>query len=90
MVSCYGFLLCSTDVRNQSDINSIAAQQHETWATLGFLRGVSTTKTAGRAYCTQQWVELMMEVVQEASPVVKSKRSQSKTLVQQVSMKIHY
>ena len=71
-------------MRNQSDINSIAAQQHETWATLGFLRGVSTTKQSGRAFCTQRWVELMMEVIKEASPLARSKGSHSKALVQQV------
>ena len=77
-----------TDMRCRSDINSVAAQQHETWATLGFLRGVSTTKRSGRAFCTQQWIELMMEVIKGASPLAKSKGSRSKSLVQQVSSKL--
>ena len=78
-------ILVFPDIRNQSDINSIAAQQHETWATLGFLRGVSTTKQSGRAFCTRRWIELMMEVIKEASPLARSKGSHSKALVQQVS-----
>lgn len=77
-----------SDTRNHSDINSIAAQQHETWATLGFLRGVSTTKRSGRAFCTRQWIELMMEIIKEASPLARSKGSHSKALVQQVSIEL--
>lgn len=82
------FKFIFSDIRNQSDINSIAAQQHETWATLGFLRGVSTTKQSGRAFCTRRWIELMMEVIKEASPLARSKGSHSKALVQQVSTKL--
>ena len=81
-------LLVFLEERNHSDINSVAAQQHETWATLGFLRGVSTTKRSGRAFCTPQWIELMMEVIKGASPLARSKGSRSKALVQQVSWKL--
>ena len=63
----------------------MAAQQHETWATLGFLRGVSTTKRSGRTFCTPQWIDLMMDVIKGASPLARSKGSRSKALVQQVS-----
>ena len=54
------------------------------WATLGFLRGMSSVKGSGRAFCSSQWVELMMDVIRKASPL-NSHGTQAKNLVQQVS-----
>ena len=64
----------------------MAAQQHEAWATLGFLRGVSSLTLSGQAFCTPEWVKLMMEIITGASPFHK-RRPQARSLLQQVSHK---
>lgn len=78
-ITCSGL-----ELRSESKMNQIAAQQHEAWATLGFLRGVSSLKLSGQAFCTPEWVKLMMEVITGASPLNK-RRPRAKSLLQQVS-----
>lgn len=73
----------SLDLRNQSIINMVAAQQHETWATLGFLRGVSSQKMFGRAFCSSEWIDLMMGVIKKASPLAMP-RPTTRPLLKQV------
>ena len=75
--------LCPLDLRSKSVINMVAAQQHETWATLGFLRGISGQKMFGRAFCSTQWIDLMMGVITKASPLT-IPRPTTRPLVQQV------
>ena len=76
-------LLSSTDGMTKSFRQMVAYRQHETWATLGFLRGVSTSRVFSRAFCSSQWIELIMGIIQSASPLA-SYRSQAHSIVQQV------
>lgn len=69
-------------------MNVVAAQEHEMWVTLGFLRGVTSPEGSGQAFCTPQWIELMMEIIKRASPL-NPHSSQTKTLVQQVSWPVY-
>ena len=71
------------DARNQSLSCAVAATQHETWATFGFLRGMATPTLSGRALCSPQWIELMMYIIESASPL-SSQRPPPHTLAQQV------
>ncbi len=66
-------------------MNQVAAVQHEAWATLGFLRGVSSLPLSGQAFCTPQWVQLMMEVITGASPLNKQDPT-GRSLLKQVNI----
>ena len=76
-------------LRRLSVMNVVAAQEHEMWVTLGFLRGVSSPEGSGRAFCSPQWIELMMDIIRKASPL-SPHSAQTKTLVQQVSSSVVY
>lgn len=62
----------------------MAALQHETWATLGFLRGVCTPQVSGQALCSPQWIDLMMGIIECASPL-SHQRHPLHSLIQQVA-----
>ena len=62
-------------------MNVVAAQESEMWATLGLLRGVFSLKGSGQAYCSPEWINLMMGVVKKA-PFIGA--TQTRSLVQQV------
>ena len=70
-------------------MNQVAAVQHEAWATLGFLRGVSSLPLSGQAFCTPQWVQLMMEVITGASPLNKQDPTGRSLLKQVHAMSCH-
>ncbi len=70
-------------------MNQVAAVQHEAWATLGFLRGVSSLPLSGQAFCTPQWVQLMMEVITGASPLNKQDPTGRSLLKQVNAMSCH-
>ena len=53
------------------------------WATLGLLRGVFSSRGSGHAFCTQQWINLMMGIIKKSSALTPYS-SQTKSLVQQV------
>ncbi len=79
------FLSLSPELRTESHMNQVAAVQHEAWATLGFLRGVSSLPLSGQAFCTPQWVQLMMEVITGASPLNKQDPT-GRSLLKQVNI----
>ena len=72
-------------LRNLSVMNVVASQEKEMWATLGFLRGVSSPKGSGVAFSSPQWIELLMDVIRKASPL-NSHHPQAKSLIQQVGI----
>ncbi len=70
-------------IRKKSVMNIVAAQEREMWATLGLLRGVFSSRGSGHAFCTPQWIKLMVGIIKKSS-VLNSYSSQTKALVQQV------
>ena len=63
---CFCFCLA---IGNLSVSNSVAALQHGVWATLGFLRGIAASSgVAGCSLCSLEWIHLMMDIVESASP----------------------
>jgi hypothetical protein len=64
-------------------MNVVAAQEREMWATLGLLRGVFSVKGSGQAYCSPEWIDLMMGVIKKA-PFLGAHTAQTRSLVQQV------
>jgi len=81
----YLYFLCS-DMQVDGQSNIIAEAQHDGWATLGFLRGVSSLSLSGQAFCTPQWVHLMMELIKTASPLNKKHPNpKERSLLKQVT-----
>ena len=64
-------------------MNIVAAQEREMWATLGLLRGVFSSQSSGHAFCTPQWINLMVGIIKKSS-ALNPFNSQTKALVQQV------
>ena len=66
--------------------DEIALWQHKHWATLGFIRGISTPSRAGQAFCSIQWITLLFSIIESGlpSPGSQVKRIEPSTLLQQV------
>ena len=74
-----------SDKQNQSPSLTVASIQHDSWATLGFLRGVVSPPHSRTVFCTPQWIQLLLSVIEAALPSIKRQKPSPHTLVQQVS-----
>ncbi|CAI8025922.1 E3 ubiquitin-protein ligase HERC2 [Geodia barretti] len=56
-----------TDDQIQSKVTSL---QNDSWVTLGFLRGVASPPHSSAVFCTPQWIQLLLGLIENALPSV--------------------
>jgi E3 ubiquitin-protein ligase HERC2 len=69
---------------DQQSQTTVAAIQHDSWVTLGFLRGVASPPHSSAVFCTPHWIQLLLGIVESALPSVSRQKQPPFPLVQQV------
>ena len=73
------------DKQNEAAPLTVASVQHDSWATLGFLRGVASPSHSSVVFCTPRWIQLLLGITEATLPSVTVQKSSPRSLVQQVS-----
>jgi len=82
------FIFMCTTLYNAGHSDEVASWQYKQWATLGFVRGITTPTQAGQAFCSTQWMSLLFNIIESSLPTPgQLKLLDSSTLLQQVCKK---
>ena len=75
-----------SDEQNHSKVASL---QHDSWVTLGFLRGVASPPHSSAVFCTPQWIQLLLGLIEDTLPSISRQKQPRYPLEQQVGLPVY-